>query len=118
VHGNNPTRDWIEGELARHASEQRIKGWRRCTQAWSGAPKWLVDLNPVHVAGDHCGISADGGVALKTYQEAKLFCAALASAEHIYRRTLDEVAEKLERYREAAGLDPGQDDTEYLNDGS
>lgn len=120
MHGNNPTRDWIEGELTRHAAEGRIRSWKRLPLNYGGAPKWEVQLNDVHVTGDHCGVPTgqDGipVVPLKTYQEGKLFCAALASAEWRYRRAMDEAAETVERYREAAGIEPGQDDTEYLTD--
>jgi hypothetical protein len=81
MHGNNPTRDWIEAELTRHAADGRIKSWQRHPDfgRYGNAPKWEVRLNPVSVPAG-AGLLY-GTVPLKTYQEGRLFCAALASAE-------------------------------------
>lgn len=61
-----PTRDSIERALAHHATGGRIRSWARGDAP--PHPKWRVSLN-------------DGQEAeIRTYAEAKLFCAALASA--------------------------------------
>jgi hypothetical protein len=61
-----PTRDSIERALDHHATAGRIRSWRR--GGVPPHPKWRVVLN-------------DGQRAeIRTYEEAKLFCAALASA--------------------------------------
>ena len=74
MHGNNPTRDYIEGELTRHAAAGRIRSWKRLPLNYGGAPKWEVELTLG-------GVPPDGTVPIRTYQEGKLVCAALASAE-------------------------------------
>lgn len=84
MHGNNPTRDSIEQALTHHAQTGAIKAWTRHPDfgRHSGAPKWRVTL-----AGNARGPQGDGDMEIRTYQEGKLICAALASAETI--RALD-----------------------------
>jgi hypothetical protein len=121
-----PMKDSIENALTHHAGTGLIRGWRRAPhQAWSGAPKWIVDLNPgVHVILlDRHDKSPYGSAALTTYAEARLFCAALASAEkrpHTHDPVADpggaparDVVRELARYRQALcmlmGLPPDSD---------
>jgi hypothetical protein len=93
MHGNNPTRDSIERALAHHAQTGAIRSWKRLDLTYSGAPKWEVTFNPeVH----------DATVPVKTYQEGKLVCGALASAEARYNRAAEKAAEVIARYQEAA----------------
>ena len=87
MHGNNPTRDSIERALDFAVTEGLIRSWQRTRPP--DRRKWVVEVNPsVH--------SADGlgTYPISTYQEGRLFCAALASARSgIRQRHLDMVIE-------------------------
>ena len=75
MHGNNPTREYIETALADAGGIGLIDSWMRLP-GYGPHAKWLVTLNKHLVAPP----ALAGEVELRTYAEAKLFCAALASA--------------------------------------
>lgn len=109
MHGNNPTQDSIERALDFAVSEGLIRSWREVPFAGGARhAKWEVEVHPnVH--------SADGlgTYVIRTYQEAKLFCAALVSARCGMRSKVDAWAHLVGEYREALDIPPGADPTEY-----
>ena len=106
MHGNNPARDSIERALDFAVTEGLIRSWKRLA-GFGAAPKWEVEVHPnVH--------SADGlgTYPIRTYQEGKLFCAALASARAGMRPKIDAWANLVGQYRAALDIEPGADPTE------
>ena len=97
MHGKNPTRDSIERALDFAVTEGLIRSWQRTRPP--DRRKWVVEVNPsVH--------SADGlgTYPISTYQEGRLFCAALASARSgIRQRHLDELGDLVGRYQDRFG---------------
>jgi hypothetical protein len=118
MHGNNPTSDSIERALDFAVSEGLIRSWKQVPFAGGARhAKWEVEVHPnVH--------SADGlgTYVLRTYQEAKLFCAALISARCGLRAKIDDMQQNLDqlgdlvgRYQDALGIEPGADPGELLD---
>lgn len=101
-----PARDSIERALDFAVSEDLIRSWKRLP-GYGAAAKWEIEVHSnVH--------SADGlgTYPIRTYQEAKLVCAALASARSGMLPKIDAWAALVGEYRAALDIPPGADPTE------
>jgi len=110
MHGKTPARDAIERALTVAAQRGQIKSWEQLP-GYGPHAKWKVTLIPGAV-----GPQRTGDIEIRTYTEAHLICAVLASAYLGMQPQIDAWAEKVDRYRQIAGLEPGDDDTEVLSE--
>jgi hypothetical protein len=102
----NKTRESIEQSLVAAVAHGQITSWERMP-GYGPHPKWRITL----VQGAR-GPQGFREIEIRTYMEAHLICAVLASAHLGERPTVDAWAALVGEYRAALGIEPGADPTE------
>ena len=118
---DNPDRAAIEQALSAACMRGQLHSWERYhASKGPGQNKWQVTLNPGWRAPDGRIVPADGVVVIRTYQEGRLFCAALATTLAADPGSLaGQLDEQLARLGDdydtiRAGLDDGDSDLDLL----
>jgi hypothetical protein len=102
MHGNNPTRTYIETVFQQAAGEGLIAGWKRLTVNYGGAPKWRLTFHPSVTFTEPGSGIVDGTAEVRTYREGQLVAAALESARKALRKALASPSAALDTWMEKA----------------